>query len=295
MAPDRADQPATARKAVQAGPLDQRLGLFSYFGYELPLDRRLAMIRRAGFWHTALWWGPPEPLFAQGRGHEGPDLARAQGLSVQNLHATFEDSNDLWSPQPSVRHAFLRRKLDCLADCTRHGVGCLVMHVTHGKGAPDPTPDGLALMRELAAAARDAGVRLAIENTRRDDIVAAVLGVIDESGIAGLCYDSSHDWLWGAPRTALLARWGHRLLQTHLSDCDAGEIDRHALPGDGCVGWDQVAAAFPRDSYAGCLMLEVMPAGVSDRLAPEAFLEQAMQRARWLGGLLTGGPGEAAR
>lgn len=259
------------------------LGMFSYFGYRLPLQQRLEMIRKCGIDNTSIWWGSIEELVAAGRQHEIPGMVRDLGLTIQNMHAPYEDCNQLWSDSPAERANFLCRHLAFLDDCIRHDITCMVLHVSHGPDGPGPTTAGLSIFEKLVDAAEDRRITLAVENTRRDDINHFLFENIDNPTLA-FCYDSSHDRLWGKPYMGTLERWGHRLVQTHFADCD-GDIDRHMLPRDGIINWPRLAQVFPAD-YRGCLMLEVMPNGIEDRLEPSEFLQVAMSRLHWLAELL---------
>lgn len=261
---------------MKAAILD--LGIFSYFGYDLPLQRRLELIWQCGIKHTSIWWGPVESLVAAGRKHEIPSMVRDLGLTIQYMHAPYEQCNDLWSDSPAVRNRFLREHIEYLDDCVRHRLGCMVLHVSHGTSGPDPNAQGLEVFTKLANEAHQRGLTLAVENTRRDDILHFLFERIDSPALA-FCYDSSHDRLWGSPYLGTLLRWEQRLVQTHFSDCD--QDDRHLLPRDGRIDWPVLLDAFPRD-YKGCLMLEVMPHGVESRLEPEEFLKQACACLAWL-------------
>jgi len=259
-------------------------GLFAYFGYELPLAQRLALIARAGFAGTAMWWADDEALVRAGRRAEMPAMVRDAGLAPLNAHLSFADCNDIWSPSRTVRESWLARRAADVEECARLDVPCAILHVTHGVDAPEPTGDGLDVLGRLVRQAEQAGVTLAVENTRRDDIVHRVLETFDSPAV-GFCYDSSHDWMWGRPRGGTLRRWGARLVQTHLADCDAEGRDRHLLPGDGPLDWREVAGLFP-PAYRGPLMLEVLPRDLGRWASPEAFLAEAKRRLERLEGLL---------
>jgi sugar phosphate isomerase/epimerase len=263
--------------------MDDRPAIFSYFGFELPLGQRLELIRRAGFVATALWWGPPEELFIQGRLHEAPAMARDAGLTVENLHVPYEQANDIWSSRSAQRQAFVDRHITWLDECAGCGVGCMVLHVTHGEHAPAPTPQGVEAFGAVVRAARQRGVRLALENTRRRDALDALLAGYGDEHV-GLCFDSSHDHLWGRPAGVVLRQWGHRMFQTHFSDA-VTDRDRHMLPRDGILNWMELARDFPRQTYGGPVMLEVMPPWEG---SPLAMLSEAMERWRWLSALLAG-------
>jgi len=252
-----------------------RAGMAPYFGFDLPLAERLGRIAAAGFRHTFLWWGPPDDLFVAGRGHEAPAIARDAGLTVDNAHVPFQEANELWTAGPAGLRRFRDRHLAWLDELAEHGIGCMLMHVTHALQWPGPSPAALDAMRSVADAAADRGIDLAFENTRLREPLDWLLTELDAPHV-GLCYDSSHDWHWSAAPGGLLRTWGRRLLYTHLSDVCCHE-DRHMLPGEGDIDWPALAADFPRRTYAGPLTLEVIPADTARFAGPDDLLQQARQ------------------
>jgi sugar phosphate isomerase/epimerase len=128
-------------------------------------------------------------------------------------------------------------------------------------------------------------VKLAVENTQRADYVDCVLENIT-SPYLGLCYDSSHDFLYGDKPGGLLRRWGGRLLATHIGDNDGLE-DRHWLPWEGSIDWGEVRKSFPVGTYEGCLNLEVFPKDAGAESAAN-FLGRARRSVERLKGFLTG-------
>ena len=94
----------------------------------------------------------------------------------------------------------------------------------------------------------------------------------------GLCFDTSHDFLYADPPLQLLKDWGHRLVTTHFSDTD-GRRDYHWLPGEGSIDFNSVGEHFP-ESYTGCHMLEVVPKVKGGPL--DEFLVRARESARLL-------------
>jgi sugar phosphate isomerase/epimerase len=259
-------------------------GIFSYFGYRLQFAERIALIKEAGFTHTSVWWGDPEELFHSDKLHLIPEIVRGAGLVLENLHVPFEGCNDLWSDSADARSRFTAQHLAWLGDCATQQIPCMVLHVSHGAEGPGPNAAGLNAFRRIVADAEERSIILAVENTRRDDILDYVFESIQSPALR-FCYDSSHDWLWGAPRTGSLRRWGHLLVQTHFSDNTENE-DRHHLPGEGVVDWPAVAAAFPRDTYTGRIMLEVLPSNIERTMPPDQFLAKARESIEWLAGML---------
>ena len=55
------------------------------------------------------------------------------------------------------------------------------------------------------------------------------------------------------------------------------------MPGNGVIDWQKLAAAFPHDTYAGCIHLEVVPTEAEKAaLSPEAFVAKAYEKAVWV-------------
>lgn len=252
--------------------METRLGIYVASRGTVPFADRMAMIRDAGFVSTCLWW-EEENSEARRLRHFAPYVVRRCGLHVDNIHVPYRRCEDLWSLDRTVRAAIVEQHLSWIDDCRRHEIPMLVMHVVLGTRTP-PNGQGIDSMQRIVAAAEDAGVTVAIENTRSPGHVEALLEAIP-SPLLGLCFDTSHDLLYGDPPVQLLKDWGHRLAATHLSDTD-GKRDYHWLPGEGIIDFETIAAHLP-ESYGGCYMLEVAP---TPREAPlSEFLSDAYESA----------------
>lgn len=253
------------------------LGIFSWFGYELPLRKRLELIAAAGFESTCLWFGVEEELVATGEADRMPELARGRGLKIDNLHAPYVGCNSLWTERDA--DAVLTTYDAAITFCRRHHIPVTVIHVTQGSSPPAMGKAGLERVRELARRAGEKDVVLAIENCGRPDYVDFLLSECDAQSL-GLCYDSSHDFLDGNRSLEILRRWGHRVVTTHFSD-NHGENDDHLLPGDGTIDWGALSVSFPWETYCGPVMLEVYPTP-GNRPEPASFLREAHGRAKRL-------------
>lgn len=246
-------------------------GICAWFGVRVPFVDRMRLIRAAGFEATALWWEEDRPEARRLR-HRAPDIVRDAGLYLDNFHAPYRGCNRLWSDNESDRAEAVTEHAGWLADCARHGVPVLVMHVTLGNSLPPPTDAGIDSLRRIVDAAEDRGVTVAVENTRSVPHLDAVLEAID-SPCLGLCYDSSHDHLYSDCPGALLDRRGHRLTTTHWSDTD-GRRDRHWLPGEGVLEFEALNERVPT-AYSGVHLLEVVAQDKNE--SPEPFLARAFE------------------
>jgi sugar phosphate isomerase/epimerase len=262
-----------------SGQSPSALGMFVWFGYDLPIRQRLRMIRQAGFETTSIWWGEKE-----GRGaelYDLPAMVREAGLQLDNAHLPYEYANLLWCDSGLIRHAAIEQHIRWLHECASQGVTTAVMHLTQGNQPPEASGEGVEGIRRIVKAAEQLRMVVAIENIRSRRHLDLVFAEIESEHLA-FCYDTSHDWLWNTDTTWLLRWLGSRLAVTHFSDNDGVE-DRHWLPGTGVVDWQTVAEAFPHETYGGSIHLEVLPTQEQKScLSPEQFLTKAYEKAAWL-------------
>ena len=265
------------------------ISFFSWFGIPLPFETRLELIKKAGFDATGGWLGPEEDFVKSGHIERMPDEIRQKGLYVDYFHAPDAGCNDLWSNIASQREDVKKQLSKYISFCAKHTVPTLVIHLTASKGDQPESPiiEGLHVVKDVVKFAEDAGVRIAIENTQKPEFVDFVFSEIS-SPFLRFCYDTSHDFLYGAKPGALLSKWGALLSVTHIGDND-GAIDRHWLPRKGILAWDVLRQHFPVDTYEGFLNLEVFPKD-RDQKADE-FLKEAYESAVWLNRFLTLKPG----
>ena len=251
--------------------IKNQLGIYSWYGFDLPLHKRLAHIREAGFDATMIWWGD-EVAFWYADKEEIPALVRDSGLYLENIHVPYIHCNLLWSHSENERKGMLDSYYGWIEDCANYHIPTMVMHVTDGDKFLRPTLDGLKCMDALVCRAEEYGVRIAVENTKNDHVLNHVLKEIPSHSL-GLCYDSSHSRVCSQNQTALLELYKDRLFAVHLSDNDGLE-DRHWLPGTGVIDWDAVLSAFPV-SYGGCISLEVFTQNPGLEGSSEAYLRKA--------------------
>lgn len=257
-------------------------GMFSWFGYVLPLEKRLDLIKKAEFSATSVMYSGDEDYFVTGEEDRIPELVREKGLYFDNIHAPFIDYNNLWSETKEKREEIRQVLEGCIDYCRRHKIPAVVMHVTKGKNPPEPDERGLEVMKGLVKYAEDARVTIALENTRKEKHLDFIFSNIN-SPCLGLCYDSGHDFLHSPEPGRILKKWGHLLKITHFSD-NNGLEDDHWIPGKGVINWDIIKVNFPKD-YEGVISLESFPAE-NDKPEAEIFLKQSFEAVKILRYLL---------
>lgn len=233
---------------------ETRTGIYAAFGFHVSFEERLDHITNAGFHATSLWWEHRNPRIRELK-HAAPQMVRDRGLHLESIHVPYAVCNDLWWGSDEVRENSIALHMQWIDDCHHHAIPIMVMHVTLGKEPPPVSDTGLDSFGYLIEHAANAGVCIAIENTRVNTHIDALLEAFD-SPTLGFCYDISHDVLYSEEPGALLERHASRLVSTHLADTD-GILDRHWLPGAGCIDYSTILRSFPANDYAGTFMLEV--------------------------------------
>jgi sugar phosphate isomerase/epimerase len=254
-----------------------RLGTYAWFGYELPLEERLRLIKQTGFDTTCLWFGDEEEMYRDGYADRMPTLTRDTGLYLDNIHAPFDDNHFIWSEDKDSEEKILREFINTLEYCAEHQIPVMVAHLANSYSTSPPGERGLYIIRDLLSKAESLGVTIAAENTGRPEYLEYIFTNIESPSLR-FCYDSGHDFVWGKPQGKLLDDWGHLLVTTHLSD-NYGKTDDHLLPGKGTIDWQKVEKSFLKSKYHGALILEVEDFNAVKRLSPEEYLQAGYE---WL-------------
>lgn len=251
------------------------LTIHGFFGYDLPMKEGYRLIRQVGFGGVLIWWGDD---FGDADYQTFPDLARSEGLYVENLHAPFAGSSSIWLDNLDGEAVF-DRYMGCIEACHTNSVPTVIMHLMTGTAPPACGSIGLDRLRRLVEKAEQKGVVIALENLRRADFLQYVFDHINSEHL-GFCFDSGHKNCF-TPETDVLSHYGSRLAALHLHDND-GSDDQHKLPFDGTVDWRDTMKKIAGTGYTGPTALEVGWDYTVKYPNPEDFLKAAYERARRL-------------
>jgi sugar phosphate isomerase/epimerase len=252
-----------------------KYSIYTWYGFPVDSRRNFKLIKAAGFDGVLLWWSD------EYNGGDGDKLiqmesARNHGLFIENIHTPFWGVNELWRDNlAGEHHTGILTK--CIAECGEYEIPVAVVHVSGGDNPPPPGRIGLERIKRLVGLAEAKKVNLALENLRHPEYLDYIFGRIQSERL-GFCYDSGHANCY-SPDQDLLARYGAKLMALHLHDND-GTGDRHQIPGEGNIDWQQVKAGLRRIGYEGAIALEVIknrPDG--DVETPEQYLERVFSAA----------------
>ncbi len=233
----------------------KKLGMFSWYGINLPIKERLQNIKKAGFDSTMLWWGD-EVAFWE---YKKEDLVRTTletGLSIENIHGSYLKCNDLWSNDESSEFIVDVYKR-WIKDCYTFNIPALVIHIENNYFIPESIDNGLKNINRILNESEKLGVELVIENTRNEKLLDIIFKEINSKKLK-FCYDSSHDWLTSKKKGRLILDYKDKIKYLHLSDND-GIKDKHWIPGDGVVDFTKIKEYLNEAEFKGNISFEVCP------------------------------------
>ena len=228
-----------------------------------------------------------EPAFGKDEGHvaEMRRLLSAAEVVARTVHADFDASLDLSSPDPGVRSAGIRAFTAALDLAVRMGAEIVVVHPSSepipGEARASRMAEAKRSARALAGMAGDAGCRIALELLPRSCLGHSVEELLDllegvDAGTAGVCLDTNHLMADFGALPDVVRSLGPRLIALHCSDYD-GVDERHWPPGRGVLDWPAFLAALRDVHFPGPLNYEAALDGQTpaERLA---FLEENYAR-----------------
>lgn len=219
----------------------QKLGISIYNNYKIPTTEVVNLVKQIGFDAISPEWENDEKLCAI------VETAKPLGMEIQSLHAPYGGAADMWQKDEDVSIKALNELLISLEACKKYNIPVMVVHTWIGfENIPAPTTEGLKNYGKLVKKAKECGVKIAFENTEGLDHLEALMEHFKDNDAVGFCWDSGHEMCYNYSKD-LLAKFGDRLIMTHLNDnlgisrFDGTTFwtdDLHLLPYDGVANWD---------------------------------------------------------
>jgi len=249
----------------------RKTGIFSWYGFNTPLKNRFTKIKNVGFDTTMLWWGD-DIAFKELDKKELINETLKSGLIIENIHVPFIMANDIWSEDVNKRNSIVSQYKEWIKDCLYYDIPMMVMHISRGYKISEPNEHGLQSIKELVNEAEKLNIKIAIENTRNNNLLEYLIEKVKSDNL-GICYDTSHAQLFGDKDFNLLDKYKNKIFCFHISDNDGIE-DKHWNIGMGIIKWEKFIEKFPLN-YEGIMSLEVFPK-YTDELE-DHFLKKAYE------------------
>ena len=249
-----------------------------FFGYELPKRTIYQLVRQVGIDGIMLWWSDE---FGDDSFRDNPDIARSNGLFIENVHTPFENINDIWFDNLNG-HSLTNTFMQYVDECAERDILTMVMHLSKTYEPPPYNEIGLNRIKKIIEKAENKNVYVAFENLRRLEYLDYIMTNID-SPHAVFCYDSGHQNCWN-PDIDILNKYGPRLRSLHLNDNDSTD-DQHLLPFEGTLNWEYTMKKIAQTGYSGTISMETENVGY-EKLTPYEFLSILFERAKILKDLM---------
>lgn len=259
----------------------QKTGISVSNSYGVPVPELVRLVGRTGFDAVSPEWEENDD-FA-----ETAEAARESGLAIQSLHGPFDVAAKMWSADTDDSDEALRKLLLSLETCKQYSIPVMVVHVWMGfDNIPAPNSEGFENFGKLVKKAEEYGVKIAFENTEGDELLFALMEHFDGNGNVGFCWDSGHEMCYNHSMD-LLARFGDRLIMTHLNDnlgisrFDGKTYwtdDLHLLPFDGIADWDYNVARMKKAKKQEYINFELNIRSKPNRHENDAYGEMPIER-----------------
>lgn len=253
------------------GNIKYGAGMYVWFGFLMPFEDRLKIIKESGFKSICTWFGN-EFSHSNGDFREHTHLADKYGLVVEHSHIPYFQADNLWADTLDGEAVFNKYKED-IAIASQFGPALLTLH-PYGQAAEKTRDNTLCTerLKQLGDLALSKDVRVGLENLKETSITAALLRKIENPAV-GLCFDAGHNNISVGDTFGIVEEFGGRLFSLHLHDND-GLSDKHLLPFEGTIGWPHFISALRRTSYTGTLMLEACNPNKSEIIDLRSIEEQ---------------------
>ena len=188
-------------------------------------------------------------------------LLEKYGIKPHSMHLPFSPFTELDLSNPALAERTLEYYRGLIEKGTRIGVKIFVIHPS-GEPIKDEAralrmataKQSLAVLAEIAG---EHGAVIAVENLPRTCLgknSAEIAELISAHGALRACFDMNH--LLAENTADFMRRIGENIITTHISDYDFVN-ERHWLPGEGKVDWQEVISVLREIGYSGPWIYEL--------------------------------------
>ncbi len=191
-------------------------------------------------------------------------LADEHGVEIWSMHLPFSEPHDLdiASTNSAIRAATLTELKEYIKKGADIGIDKFVVHPSsEPKSVDEKRCDEIEASKEslntLAEFAAENGAVMAVENLPRTclgnnaDELYELISVNDKLRV---CFDTNH--LLSETHADFLSRLADKIVTVHISDYDRLN-ERHWLPGEGDIDWNELYNLIKQHGYNGVWLYEL--------------------------------------
>ena len=189
-------------------------------------------------------------------------LSSEYGIKLWSYHLPFSPFSkiDISSENPEIRDFSIKYLKELIAKAGSVGIDKFIIHPS-GEPIYDRRDERIKRSKEslceLAKTAVSAGGVIAVENLPRTCLGKnsdEILELISSDTSLRVCFDTNH--LLGEKAVDFIEKTGEKIITLHVSDYDFLN-ERHWLPGEGKIDWNQILCALGKAGYNGIWLYEI--------------------------------------
>ena len=181
------------------------------------------------------------------------DYCRELGLNIIFCHLGYKNINEIWL-DGEIGEKVTNEYIKDLELMNQKQINMVVMHLTTRREPPMYNEIGLERIKRIVKYAKELGIKIAFENTRKQGYLEYVLGNIKDDNV-GICFDTGHCHAHFDDKFDY-AFFKDRYFAVHMHDNDKSG-DLHLLPFDGTIDWTDVLLKLKENNYRGPITLEL--------------------------------------
>lgn len=243
-------------------------------------EKQMELMKKTGFDGFFVIWEPGMDFAAL--------TAKAEELDMvfQSVHAPWNLTADIWRENSEKGEEALLQHKACVDACVISGAPILVVHAFCGFEDHTPTRIGIERFSQVVAYAREKKIKVAFENTEGQEYLDALMDYFAGDDTVGFCWDNGHEMCYNYSRD-LLAKYGDRLLCTHLNDnlgikSYEGKItwidDLHLLPFDGIADWNDNVKRLKKCGFRDILTFELNTKSKPGRYENDEYFQMPFEQ-----------------
>lgn len=218
------------------------------------------MYQKSGI--TAMEISPKDDEYSEINYKEIKRLSEKYQIKLWSFHLPFWPFTDIDISNKSISQKSIAYFEELIKRASDIGIGRFVVHpsgepIEDGGERAERMKCAKESLAELAEIAKKNGAVIAVEDLprsclgRNSDEIAELISVHDDLMV---CFDTNH--LLNENPADFVQKLGNRIITTHISDCDFIN-ERHWLPGEGKLDWQELLQAFKDVGYSGVWLYEI--------------------------------------
>ena len=256
-------------------------GISLFFGFSLPAEERVQMIKDAGF-DCIITSADTKYNKQNGKIKKQVELFKKYGLKLSSLHGRYrQEQLPLFWEKGKAGNKIEREIKKDVKIAHKYGFTCVVLHC---RG--EFSSIGQKRFERILNLCTKLNTPIAIENLLSNKIFFDIFKNIEHPYLK-FCYDSGHDNC-DQENVDYFKLLGNKLTTLHLHDND-GKSDQHTLNKVGTIDWAKLAKKFKKYTPDINLDYEIIYLANCKDMTAKEVLREVKQQADQLESMITKG------